>query len=135
MRNNRWRTDDGFDVDLDDGSSNYKIYNNLMLRGGLKMREGFRRVVTNNIIVNNSVHPHVSFKNSGDVVKHNILMGPYQPIYVDQWDWDWDNNLFTGNVRSRRHKSWARTGTQSSGIRCSWTPPWGFQGEAALSRV
>jgi hypothetical protein len=66
-----------------------------MLRGGLKMRNGFRRIVTNNIIVNNSVHPHVSFKNSGDMMKHNILIGPYQPIYIDQWDWDWDNNLIT----------------------------------------
>jgi hypothetical protein len=68
-----------------------------MLRGGLKMRDGFRRIVTNNIIVNNSVHPHVSFKNSGDVVKHNILIGPYQPIYIDQWDWDRGNNLITSD--------------------------------------
>jgi hypothetical protein len=31
LRNNRWRCDHGWDVDLDDGSSNYEIYNNLML--------------------------------------------------------------------------------------------------------
>ncbi|MCH5715032.1 hypothetical protein [Niabella hibiscisoli] len=29
IRNNRWRCDHGWDVDLDDGSSNYHIYNNL----------------------------------------------------------------------------------------------------------
>jgi hypothetical protein len=98
LRNNRWRCDNGFDVDLDDGSSNYEIYNNLLLKGGLKEREGFRRIATNNIIINNSLHPHVSFKDSGDVFKHNIVMGPYQPILVDQWDSDFDHNLFTSRV-------------------------------------
>jgi hypothetical protein len=33
IRNSRWRCDHGWDVDLDDGSSNYEIYNNLFLRG------------------------------------------------------------------------------------------------------
>ena len=41
IRNNRWRCVHGWDVDLDDGSSNYIIYNNLMLSSGLKLREGF----------------------------------------------------------------------------------------------
>ena len=30
LRNSRWRCDHGWDVDLDDGSSNYEIYNNLL---------------------------------------------------------------------------------------------------------
>jgi hypothetical protein len=79
LRNNRWRCDHGWDVDLDDGSSNYQIYNNLMLRGGLKLREGFHRRVWNNITVNNSLHPHVWFDNSGDMVTNNIFMGAYRP--------------------------------------------------------
>ncbi|MCO5240744.1 MAG: hypothetical protein M9904_11895 [Chitinophagaceae bacterium] len=29
IRNNRFRCDHGWDIDLDDGSSNYHIYNNL----------------------------------------------------------------------------------------------------------
>jgi hypothetical protein len=41
LRNNRWRCDHGWDIDLDDGSSHYLIYNNLLLHGGLKLREGF----------------------------------------------------------------------------------------------
>ncbi len=73
IRNNRWRCDHGWDVDLDDGSSNYEIYNNVMLRSGLKLREGFFRKVYNNIIVNNTVHPHVWFKQSGDEVFNNIV--------------------------------------------------------------
>ncbi len=45
IRNNRFRCDRGWDIDLDDGSSNYHIYNNLCLNGGIKLREGFYRVV------------------------------------------------------------------------------------------
>jgi hypothetical protein len=73
IRNSRWRCDHGWDVDLDDGSSNYHIYNNLFLRGGLKNREGFFRVVENNIMVNNGFHPHVWYKHSEDVVRRNIM--------------------------------------------------------------
>ena len=51
--NNRWRCDHGWDIDLDDGSSNYIITNNLCLRGGIKNREGYGRVVENNIMVKN----------------------------------------------------------------------------------
>jgi hypothetical protein len=73
IRNSRWRCDHGWDVDLDDGSSNYHIYNNLFLRGGLKNREGFFRVVENNIMVNNGFHPHVWYKHSEDIVRRNIM--------------------------------------------------------------
>jgi hypothetical protein len=73
IRNSRWRCDHGWDVDLDDGSSNYHIYNNLFLHGGLKNREGFFRVVENNIMVNNGFHPHVWYKHSEDIVRRNIM--------------------------------------------------------------
>ncbi len=73
IRNNRWRCDHGWDIDLDDGSSNYHIYNNLLLRGGLKNREGFYRVVENNVIINNGFHPHVWYTHSQDIVRRNIM--------------------------------------------------------------
>ena len=41
LHDNRWRCDHGWDIDLDDGSSNFHLYNNLCLNGGLKFREGF----------------------------------------------------------------------------------------------
>ncbi len=72
LRNNRWRCDHGWDIDLDDGSSNYHIYNNLCLHGGLKNREGFYRLVENNVIIN-GFHPHCWFKHSEDVVRRNIM--------------------------------------------------------------
>ncbi len=94
IRNNRFRCDHGWDIDLDDGSSNYHIYNNLMLNNGLKLREGFNRVVENNIMVNNSLHPHVWFANSEDVFKHNIVADTYQDVGVLGWGKELDYNLF-----------------------------------------
>ncbi|MBN2806589.1 MAG: right-handed parallel beta-helix repeat-containing protein [Prolixibacteraceae bacterium] len=95
IRNNRFRCDRGWDIDLDDGSSNYHIYNNLCLNGGIKLREGFYRVVENNILINNTFHPHVWFENSGDVFARNIVMEPYEPIQLLGWGAMVDYNIFT----------------------------------------
>lgn len=73
IKNSRWKCDHGWDIDLDDGSGNYEICNNLLLNRGLKLREGFGRSVYNNIIVNNGLHPHVWYKYSGDIVERNIF--------------------------------------------------------------
>lgn len=74
IRNNRMRCDHGWDIDLDDGSTNYHIYNNLLLTGGLKLREGFGRKAWNNIAINNGLHPHVWYSNSDDEVFSNLFM-------------------------------------------------------------
>ena len=94
IQNNRMRCDHGWDIDLDDGSSNYIIRNNLCLNGGIKLREGVNRVVENNILINNTFHPHVWFKNSNDVFKHNIVTTAYQPIRIDVWGKETDYNVF-----------------------------------------
>ena len=94
IRNNRFRCDRGWDIDLDDGSSNFHIYNNLCLNGGIKLREGFYRVVENNIMVNNSLHPHAWFNHSGDVFARNIVMREYFPYQVEQWGRMVDYNIF-----------------------------------------
>lgn len=94
IRNNRFRCDHGWDIDLDDGSSNYHIYNNLMLNSGLKLREGFYRVAENNIMVNNSLHPHVWFEKSEDVFKNNIVADAYQDVGLLGWGKELDYNLF-----------------------------------------
>jgi len=94
LRNNRWRCDHGWDIDLDDGSSHYEVRNNLCLNGGLKNRVGYRRVVENNVIVNNSFHPHVWYADSLDVFRRNIVFTPYQPIRVNKpWGLECDQNL------------------------------------------
>ena len=108
IRNNRIRCDHGWDVDLDDGSSNYNIYNNLLLNGGLKLREGFGRTVTNNVIINNGFHPHVWPRNNGDVFKNNIVCCAHQPAAMtrglgatEKWGKEVDYNLFTSNNTDR----------------------------------
>lgn len=98
LRYNRLRCDHGWDIDLDDGSSNYRIYNNVLLSGGLKFREGFDREATNNILINNSFHQHVWFANSGDKFENNIVMASYQPILMKHWDAKLDYNLFANKV-------------------------------------
>ncbi len=94
IRNNRFRCDHGWDIDLDDGSSNYEIYNNLCLSGGIKLREGFNRTVENNIMVNNGFHPHVWFKKSEDIFRRNIVLTSHKDIIISNWGKEVDFNLF-----------------------------------------
>jgi hypothetical protein len=94
LRNNRWRCDHGWDIDLDDGSSNYWLYNNLCLSGGLKNREGYLRIDENNIMVSNSFHPHVWLDGSQDIFRRNIVFATYRPIGVRKpWGKEIDSNL------------------------------------------
>jgi PDZ domain len=93
LTNSRWRCDHGWDIDLDDGSTNYRITNNLCLNGGLKLREGFYRICENNILVNNSLHPHVWFEDSHDIFRSNIVFTPYHPINIRRWGQEIDYNL------------------------------------------
>jgi hypothetical protein len=87
LANNRWRCDHGWDIDLDDGSSHYIITNNLCLNGGIKLREGYRRVVENNILVNNGCHPHVWYGASEDIFRRNIVGAEYQPAHMPRPPW------------------------------------------------
>jgi len=62
-------------IDLDDGSSNYHVYNNLCLGMSVKLREGYYRTVENNVFI--GPHPpekHAGFKESNDVYTRNIYV-------------------------------------------------------------
>jgi hypothetical protein len=103
IRYNRWRCDHGWDIDLDDGSSWYRIHHNLLLNGGLKMREGYNRIATNNIIINNGLHPHVWYPNSRDVFTNNIVFSAHRPAIMNaaipkdgKWGQMIDYNYFMG---------------------------------------
>ena len=114
IRYNRFRCDHGWDIDLDDGSSNYHIYGNLCLRGGIKLREGFYRKVENNFVINNTLHPHVWFQDSHDIVRHNLFMRPYAPVMMRAWGDEIDWNFFVGDypggmarkAGTDRHSAW-----------------------------
>ena len=95
LANNRWRCDHGWDVDLDDGSSNYVITNNVFLAGGLKWREGYNRTGDNNVFAGNSgLSVHVWPTGSQDVFTHNVFSG-YSPVSPDAWGKELDYNFFT----------------------------------------
>ncbi|MEI6820280.1 MAG: PDZ domain-containing protein, partial [Verrucomicrobiota bacterium] len=110
IRNSRWRCDHGWDVDLDDGSTNYEIYNNVFLLGGLKLREGYRRIVYNNIGYNSTAYPSVWFKDSQDSLKNNIWMAAYKPARMpkDKWGGTSDKNLFAADfaLKEAQDKGW-----------------------------
>ena len=97
LANNRWRCDHGWDVDLDDGSTNYIITNNVFLSGGLKWREGYKRLGDNNVFASAGFSIHVWPKGSQDIFTHNILSG-YAPISPDAWGMELDYNLFTSTA-------------------------------------
>jgi len=95
LANNRWRSDHGWDIDLDDGSSHYLIKNNLCLHGGIKNREGFGRIVENNILVEAGYDPHVWYATSGDIFRRNIVWTAYRPANMPPppWGAEMDFNL------------------------------------------
>jgi hypothetical protein len=95
LRNNRWRCDHGWDIDLDDGSSNYKIYDNLCLEGGIKNREGYQRDVENNILVNSAYYPQCWVADSGDIFRRNIVWAGYRStrMYPPPWGREMDDNF------------------------------------------
>ena len=98
LRYNRFRCDRGWDIDLDDGSSYYIIHDNLCLNGGIKLREGFYRRVENNILVNNTLHAHAWFDDSGDVFARNLVMTPYLPYQANNKGNNVDFNIFTDSL-------------------------------------
>ena len=107
LRHNRWRCDHGWDMDLDDGSSRLRDLQQPMFeRRPQVARRLSTASVTNNVIINNSLHPHVWFENSGDVFVRNIVMGAYRPaaMNVAKWGQEVDHNLFvTGVVLDAGH--------------------------------
>ncbi len=76
IRNNRIHYDEptAFGIDLDDGSSNYEIYNNLLLNTSIKLREGFGRKVYNNISIRRGTDLHVWYDECEDQLYRNITV-------------------------------------------------------------
>ncbi len=76
LRNNFFKETSGWGLDLDDGASNYEIYNNLCLGVSMKLREGAYRTIYNNIWVNGANSPcfHVGNENNHDRYFRNITV-------------------------------------------------------------
>ncbi len=76
MRHNFFKEISGWGLDLDDGASNYEIYNNLCVGVSMKLREGAYRTIYNNIWVNGANSPcfHVGNENNHDRYFCNITV-------------------------------------------------------------
>jgi len=77
IRNNRFAHTDGFSwgIDLDDGTSNYHVSNNLCLGCSYKLREGFLRRIENNICVGpNPPGKHCCYQENQDLIQRNIIV-------------------------------------------------------------
>jgi len=76
IRRNRFRDDRGWGIDLDDGASNYRVAENVCIGVSVKLREGVRRTVENNIFVNPANPPgiHVGYEHNGDRFERNIVV-------------------------------------------------------------
>jgi len=92
-----------FGIDLDDGASNYEIYNNITRNISMKLREGARRKVYNNIWYNSVVAPcfHVGNEYNHDRYFHNITVMSRDHVYSiiapparGPWFEEMDHNCF-----------------------------------------
>ncbi len=76
VRHNFFEEEAGWGLDLDDGASNYEIYNNLCVGVSVKLREGAYRTIYNNIWVDGANSPcfHVGNECNHDRYFRNITV-------------------------------------------------------------
>ena len=73
IRGNRVYATYAFGIDIDDGASNYDIYNNLCIGVGIKLRDGFDRRVHNNVLIGSNLENHMSFAYNHDLIYSNVI--------------------------------------------------------------
>ncbi|HEX4022083.1 MAG TPA: right-handed parallel beta-helix repeat-containing protein [Acidobacteriaceae bacterium] len=98
VRNNFFDEKSGWGLDLDDGASNYKIYNNISIGGvSMKWREGAYREVHNNIWYMAKAAPcfHVGNNFNHDRYYNNItVMDPGNAEWPAGWPW-WPQMIYS----------------------------------------
>jgi len=84
IRNNFFEETSGWGIDLDDGASNYEIYNNLCVGVSMKLREGAYRTIYNNIWANSvgAVAFHLGYEDNHDRYFRNITVTKGASIYA-----------------------------------------------------
>ena len=91
IRNNYWHGNVGYEggyrqgIDIDDGSSNYHIYNNVCRDMAISIREGDYRTVENNIIIRPVVPfgVHVGHVGNHDIIRRNIFVTDNDAYYMN----------------------------------------------------
>jgi hypothetical protein len=91
VRHNFFDEKSGWGLDLDDGATNYEIYNNISVGGvSMKLREGAYRKIYNNIWYLAKAAPcfHVGNNNNRDQYFSNItVMDPGSTQWPEGWPW------------------------------------------------
>ncbi|MFE2728770.1 right-handed parallel beta-helix repeat-containing protein [Kitasatospora sp. NPDC059327] len=137
VSNNRIWHNREWAIDLDDGCTNYVLKNNLLLNAGIKLRDGFNRTVTNNILVDGSIYEQITHRDVGDTINHNITLSgkPYTNYQSDPATARYavDNNLFWNNGKpiTTPGGTWAANGMDAHSITANpaftqgspWTQP------------
>jgi len=111
-------------IDLDDGSSNFHVYNNLCVGMAIGIREGDYRIVENNIIINPVVPTgfHVGYDNNHDIFRRNIIVTTGD-IYILNWPppttpWlDIDYNIFFNPQKPWLYRPCITVGSRDGSLR------------------
>jgi hypothetical protein len=156
IRNNYFRNTDTsmFGIDLDDGSTNYRCYNNLCIGGGFKLQRGrFNHFINNVVVGGGGLDIHDPMPDNGDSIMHNIIAGRE---FAD-WCCSWaglsangtalsqgvvqrgsiiDSNCYFGYGANPRIYAWVGWGATANrnGTACTWEQ-WVAGGNDAHSKV
>lgn len=117
----------GWGIDLDDGSCNYHVYNNLCLGVCIKLRDGDYRTVENNIIVYPRVPEDISvgYAKNHDKFLRNIIITK-ETVYRCIWHpptapWlNIDYNLFFNPQQEFSAESYSRDGITKKYSLAEW---------------
>lgn len=137
IRHNRVVGSRGFGIDLDDGSTNYEITENLCCGVGIKLREGFFRTVRNNLLLGAPLDLHATFAGNDDVIRQNVVISP-DPLHVvilhPGYTTEIKQNLFFGAQSKTRRSRILRGGRnhflplpEGDPLRQAFPPEAGFQ--------
>ncbi len=94
-----------FGIDLDDGSTNYRIYNNFLINAGVKSQHGFNHFISNNVVIGALFTFHQwNLTDMQKYVTHNIIVNG-NPYYCRTKDFfpntgEIDSNVFWNNGRA-----------------------------------
>lgn len=107
--NNRINATKGFGIDLDDGSSNYIIQNNVCIGVGIKIREGFYRNVSSNAFFHSTLDVHCSFYKCDDIAENNAFIASkhcLNTILMNKGNnFTMRNNFYIDSVPPRKYEA------------------------------
>lgn len=96
----RWRSEQGRDLVLGEGTAAYLVHHNVFLRGGLRMDQGYERKVLNNVFINGGLHLRAWYGRSGDAFGRNLVDAfPVTEAMDRPWGEAFDRNLYRSSAQ------------------------------------